>query len=72
MKNPIRYILCYVIIFHLAGIANNLTDKGFPAIRWKQAAEYGFVPNSLMPNMFMAVAIDLIDNSFPYGSIHPR
>lgn len=49
----------------------NLTD-GFPPTRWAQTAKFGYVPNSLMPNTFMAVAIDLPDFNSPSGSIHPR
>lgn len=45
---------------------------GFPIIRWKQTAEYGYVPNPKQPKVFMAVALDLPDNSSPFGSIHPR
>lgn len=45
---------------------------GFPVIRWAQTANYGYVPNKRMENVFMAVAIDLGDPSSPFGSIHPR
>ncbi|XP_015284889.1 PREDICTED: sialate O-acetylesterase [Gekko japonicus] len=47
-------------------------DDSFPRIRWHQTADYGYVPNTKMPNTFMAVALDLCDGSSPYGSIHPR
>lgn len=46
--------------------------SGFPDIRWHQTADYGYVPNSRMPNVFMAVAMDLPDYTSPYGGIHPR
>lgn len=46
--------------------------KGFPDIRWHQTADFGYVPNPVMPKTFMAVAIDLPDFSSPYNSIHPR
>ncbi|KAL4233525.1 hypothetical protein ACF0H5_008206 [Mactra antiquata] len=49
----------------------NITT-GFPDIRWHQTADMGYVPNALMPNTFMSVAIDLPDYNSPYGSIHPR
>ncbi|XP_035680030.1 sialate O-acetylesterase-like [Branchiostoma floridae] len=48
------------------------TGMGFPAIRWHQTADYGYVPNPAMPNVFMAVAVDLPDAKSPFGSIHPR
>ncbi|XP_033833264.2 sialate O-acetylesterase [Periophthalmus magnuspinnatus] len=48
------------------------TDDGFPEIRWHQTADYGFVPNPRMMNTFMAVAMDLPDETSPYGTIHPR
>lgn len=48
------------------------TDDGFPDIRWHQTADMGFVPNSRMKNTFMAVALDLPDETSPYGTIHPR
>ncbi|BFZ00309.1 hypothetical protein BsWGS_03347 [Bradybaena similaris] len=48
------------------------TSVGFPDIRWHQTADHGFAPNPVIPNTFMAVAIDLPDFASPYGSIHPR
>lgn len=50
-------------------VGNNIN---WPELRWAQTANIGFVPNMLMPNVFMAVAMDLPDKSSPYGSIHPR
>lgn len=50
-------------------MGNNIN---WPELRWAQTANIGFVPNTLMPNVFMAVAMDLPDKSSPYGSIHPR
>nr|XP_008116435.1 PREDICTED: sialate O-acetylesterase isoform X3 [Anolis carolinensis] len=47
-------------------------DDNFARIRWHQTADFGYAPNKKMPNTFMAVTIDLGDNSSPYGSIHPR
>ncbi|XP_018424106.1 PREDICTED: sialate O-acetylesterase [Nanorana parkeri] len=44
----------------------------YPVIRWHQTADYGYVPNSKMPNTFMAAAMDLGDEKSPYGSVHPR
>ncbi|XP_040902845.1 sialate O-acetylesterase [Toxotes jaculatrix] len=48
------------------------TDDGFPNIRWHQTADTGFVPNPRMQRTFMAVAMDLPDETSPYGTIHPR
>ena len=50
----------------------NVTSTGFPDIRWAQTANYGYVPNARLQNVFMAVAIDLGDPTSPYGSVHPR
>ncbi|KAM4014830.1 sialate O-acetylesterase [Anomaloglossus baeobatrachus] len=47
-------------------------DDNYPVIRWHQTADYGYVPNPKMPNTFMAVAMDLGDETSPYGSVHPR
>lgn len=51
---------------------NNISDTGFPDIRWAQTAQVGYVPNNILKNVFMAVAIDLGDPTSPYGSVHPR
>jgi len=57
----------------LAATGNsNVTVDGFPVIRWAQTANYGYVPNPRMRNVFMAVAMDLGDPNSPYGSVHPR
>nr|XP_031299309.1 sialate O-acetylesterase [Camelus dromedarius] len=48
------------------------SDDGFPEIRWHQTADFGSVPNVMMPRTFMAVAMDLCDRDSPFGSIHPR
>ncbi|KAK3746757.1 hypothetical protein QZH41_013585, partial [Actinostola sp. cb2023] len=45
---------------------------GFPVIRWAQTANYGYVPNARMRNVFMAVSMDLGNASSPWGSIHPN
>ncbi|KAL5470798.1 hypothetical protein EMCRGX_G028820 [Ephydatia muelleri] len=51
---------------------SNVTVGGFPTIRWAQTANYGYVPNPHMQNIFMAVSMDLRDPTSPYDSIHPR
>ena len=40
---------------------------GFPNIRWHQTADYGYVPNARMQNVFMAVAMDLPGFSSKFG-----
>ncbi|CAF4387686.1 unnamed protein product, partial [Adineta steineri] len=45
------------------------TVGGFPWIRWHQTFDVGYVPNSVVPNVFMAAAMDLRDDD---GGIHPR
>lgn len=47
-------------------------DDGFPNIRWHQTADHGFAPNPRMKRTFMAVALDLPDETSPYEPIHPR
>lgn len=41
-------------------------DLGYPKIRWHQTANFGFAPNQRMRKTFMAVALDLPDESLPY------
>jgi sialate O-acetylesterase len=38
------------------------TVGGFPWIRWHQTFDVGYVPNDKVPNVFMAVALDLRDD----------
>ncbi|CAF1438660.1 unnamed protein product [Adineta ricciae] len=42
---------------------------GFPWIRWHQTFDVGYVPNHVVPNVFMAVALDLRDDP---NNVHPR
>ena len=42
----------------------------YPALRWHQTADYGYTPNDKLINVFMATAVDLVDN-YP-NTIHPR
>ncbi|XP_069470638.1 sialate O-acetylesterase isoform X1 [Ambystoma mexicanum] len=44
----------------------------YPVIRWHQTDDFGYAPNPKMPNTFMAVAMDLCDETSPFASIHPR
>ncbi|XP_076467391.1 sialate O-acetylesterase-like [Babylonia areolata] len=49
-----------------------VTSSGFPDIRWHQTADYGFVPNPRMHNVFMAVSMDITDFNSPYAPVHTR
>ncbi|XP_070577327.1 LOW QUALITY PROTEIN: sialate O-acetylesterase-like [Ptychodera flava] len=51
---------------------NETLINGYPTIRWHQTADYGYVPNKKMPNVFMAVAMDIGDPQSPWGPVHPR
>jgi sialate O-acetylesterase len=42
---------------------------GYPWIRWHQTFDVGYVPNPVVPNVFMAAAMDLRDDG---GTVHPR
>ena len=47
-------------------------EAGFPAIRWHQTADYGFVPNERLEKVFMASPLDTFDDREGYpGGIHP-
>jgi sialate O-acetylesterase len=48
---------------------NSTLVGGFPMLRWQQTFNVGYVPNNVVPKVFMAVALDLRDD--PNG-IHPR
>jgi hypothetical protein len=39
---------------------------GYPWIRWHQTFDVGYVPNNIVPNVFMAVALDLRDDEHTY------
>ncbi|XP_019950841.2 sialate O-acetylesterase [Paralichthys olivaceus] len=52
-------------------VKTSVSDS-IPNIRWHQTADRGVVPNSRMPRVFMAVAMDLPDEFSPYYTIHPR
>lgn len=56
----------------LAAYKNQTLRVAMPDLRWSQTAGYGYVPNPILQNVFMAVAMDLPDYASPYGSIHPR
>jgi sialate O-acetylesterase len=44
-------------------MVNNTADiGGFPWLRWHQTFDVGYTPNNVVPNVFMAVALDLRDD----------
>ena len=53
----------------------NFVGNGGVAVRWHQTADYGYTPNPLMENVFMAVAIDTYDDRssiiFERSGVHP-
>ncbi|CAF0867308.1 unnamed protein product [Adineta ricciae] len=54
----------------LSTFANNSEYIGsYPEIRWHQTFDIGYVPNNVVPKVFMAVTLDLRDD--PNGD-HPR
>ena len=44
-------------------------NPGTPMIRWHQTADYGYVPNEVLEDTFMAVSLDTYDEE---NGIHPR
>ena len=53
-------------------VSDSNPDSKWSLIRWHQTADQGSVPNSNLPNTFMATAVDTHDPDSPYGAIHPR
>ena len=57
----------------LASWRPDTLDAGFPVIRWHLTADYGYVPNDRLKNVFMASPLDTYDDMEGYpGGIHPR
>ena len=53
-----------LIYFQLSTSSNVSTVVGgFPTIRWQQTFNVGYVPNSVVPILSMAVALDLRDDT---------
>ena len=50
-----------------ASFRDSVVTSGYPDIRWHQTADYGYVPNPRMKNVFMAVTMDITDFNSPYG-----
>jgi sialate O-acetylesterase len=46
--------------------ASGTVVGGFPWIRWHQTFDVGYVPNDVVPNVFMAAAMDLRDDPGKY------
>ena len=42
----------------LAPFTNQREHLAWPELRWKQTANFGYVPNDVMQNVFMAAAMD--------------
>ncbi len=42
---------------------------GFPWIRWHETFDIGYVPNNVVPKVFMAVMLDLRDDFQGYVDI---
>jgi len=51
----------------LAANGTGNSSSGFPDVRWHQTGDFGYVPNSAMEKVFMAVALDLPDTGSPFG-----
>lgn len=51
----------------LCTFTKSSTFDGFPEIRWHQTADFGFAPNQRMKKTFMAVSLDLPDETSPYN-----
>jgi len=51
---------------------NSIPTSVVAPLRWAQTANFGYVPNPLMPNVFMSTAVDLPDLASPDLDIHPR
>ena len=53
-------------------VSDNNPNSDWSLVRWHQTGDHGSVPNTLLPNTFMAAAMDTHDPSSPWGVIHPR
>ena len=53
----------------LSTIMYDSAQTQYPRLRRHQTADYNFVPNAVMPNTFMATAVDTYDEE---NGIHPR
>ncbi|KAL8599184.1 hypothetical protein ACOMHN_007900 [Nucella lapillus] len=51
--------------------ADAVITTGVPDVRWHQTADYGYVPNPRMKNVFMCVSMDISDFNSP-SPVHTR
>lgn len=58
----------YDLILQLAALSKTHNIGDFPDLRWAQTVNLGFAPNSVLKNVFMAVAMDLPDYNSPWGA----
>lgn len=56
----------------LSGYGDGVDNLNIGSLRLSQTAYYGYTPNPLQNNVFMAMAIDLSDPNAPLGAVHPR
>lgn len=56
----------------LPGFRSKDITTGYTDLHWHSTAEFGDVPNPVLKNVFMSVAVDLPDPKSKYESIHPR
>lgn len=61
--SPGIYSLINPLYLQLSTYIKYSTDDSFPNIRWHQTADFGFAPNLRMQKTFMAVAMDLPDET---------
>jgi hypothetical protein len=51
-------------LIQLSTQVNDSTFVGvFPMLRWQQTFNIGYVPNNVVPKVFMAVTLDLRDDA---------
>lgn len=62
-----RGLIHNFFVMQLSTDQKGSTDDGYPNVRWHQTADTGFVPNPKMKRTFMAVALDLPDETSPWG-----
>ncbi|EOD10902.1 hypothetical protein EMIHUDRAFT_104986 [Emiliania huxleyi CCMP1516] len=60
-------------VVQLAGDVDEKAPIALPIFRWLgQTQGFGSLPNTKMPNTFLASAFDLGDAASPFGSVHSR
>ena len=56
-----------MVTIQLAGHRDGERPNGFTDVRWAQSGFEGNTPTEGLPNVFMAVAMDLPDFGSPHG-----